>query len=113
MDTLKLEVVRFNCEDVIATSPTIIGGKRYAALRSEADEAGNISNLDITGAAMDPGGTWILFQNGVCDFTTNYWYSRGFGAVPYAWYDSDNGWVTEGVVRDYGGKDDPVDQWPQ
>ncbi|MBP5288751.1 MAG: hypothetical protein J6Z79_02640 [Clostridia bacterium] len=89
MNNLKLEVVRFGSEDVIATS-------FYLTKRTEAIEG----NIDVSYDYPDAGGNWVRFywENSgekFVDYVINNPSAWSMEDLPYAWYDGGQ-WTSEG-----------------
>ena len=119
---LNLEVIRFNTEDVIATSGAInyfplsnISGyenQPHLSLYSEfVGDSGN--NSGATGNVINQGSRWVMW-------TPTSYTAMSYDTVPagykrerlYTWYDSGT-WYTEGktwdeMANEYGLNDDPT-----
>ena len=103
MPELKLSVIRFPAEDVIATSPVFLtAGKTYVTSYDEFIQGGGVYNYNyaIIRFLYNPGEEdhMAVYGAGGANLTK-------FDGYTYAWYDGGRtAWVTEDKTRgEYGG----------
>ena len=104
MEKLELKVIRFNNEDVIATSGAfaLTAGETYVTLYDEYIESGNVYNYsyDFLRFMYNPGEENHMAVYGAFGSSSSV-----SNKYTYAWYDGDSSnWYTENKTKGtYGG----------